>query len=295
MKTRILKIAFRAGMPLMLAAVIALSGCATKKAAWGSLEKGMIMKYAAVPGQDMKYRGTMSMEQKMDMMGQQFTVTADANQLFRFELLAGNENELEYSVTLLEMTSAIHTPRGEMDAALDGAIGKSFNIIINSRGKELEIKGADDIRYDYGMGDMKSISGDVEAFFPDLPGYPVRPGDSWESTDSVNENSTSTEMLLVFNNINTFEKLETVGGHECMKINVSYKGTIEGEGSQDGMELFTTGELSGEGSWYYAYKEGIFVKQEMEGIGKTNTLVKGPQEMTLPAVRTYNMQTVLVE
>ena len=295
MKTRILTTAYRAGMPIMLAAMIALSGCAAKKAAWGSLEKGMIMKYAAVPGQDMKYRGTMSMEQKMDVMGQEFAITADAEQLFRFQLQSGNGNNLDYTVTLEEMTSAIHTPRGDMDAKLEGAIGKSFSMTINPWGKELEINGADEIMYDYGMGDMKSISGDVMAFFPDLPGYPVRPGDSWSSTDSVTENSTSTEMLLVFNNTNTFEKLETVNGHECMKINVTYTGTIEGEGTQEGMELYTTGELSGKGTWYYAYKEGIFVKQEMEGTGKTNTQVKGPQEMTIPAVRNYNMQTVLVE
>ncbi len=80
-----------------------------------------------------------------------------------------------------------------------------------------------------------------------------------------------------------------------MKINVVFKGTLEGEGEQDGMELITTGDIEGTATWYFAYKEGIFVSQLTEGTGKSITEIKGPQDMTLPATRVYTLKTELVD
>ena len=79
-----------------------------------------------------------------------------------------------------------------------------------------------------------------------------------------------------------------------MKITMVFNGTLKGEGEQDGMELITTGDITGMATWYFAYKEGIFVSNVVEGTGKTTTQVIGPQEMTLPATRVYTMKSELV-
>ena len=79
-----------------------------------------------------------------------------------------------------------------------------------------------------------------------------------------------------------------------MVINTSFTGIIKGEGQEQGMDLVTSGEIVGAGTWYFAYKEGVFVKSVNEGTGKTTTEVKGPQEMSIPATRTYTMRTELV-
>lgn len=269
------------------------AGCAAKKAAWGSLENGMIMKYQLNPDKELTYKSTHNFEQLMEINNQEISVTAEGNQTLLFKPLVTKSEDLTYEVTVTEMSSKIVSPRGEMVADLDEVIGKSFNFTFSRAGIELDFTGASDLKYKYGEVQEKSISSDVQTIIPDLPDHPVKPGDSWKSTDRIVEKTGSMEVKLVFDNVNTFEKLETYKGYECMKINVLFVGSLEGQGEEGGMDLVTTGKLGGSATWYYAYKEGIFVGNIAEGTGDTETVVSGPQEMTIPATRNFLMKTEL--
>jgi hypothetical protein len=271
-----------------------LPGCATKKAAWGSLKKGMNMSYAPGQEKELSYKATSNFVQEMSVMDQEFTVTADMMQVFKMKPMETENENLGYLVTVEDMSFKLQTPRGDIEPELGDIIGKSFELILTPNGKELEYSGAKKLVMEVATGDSKSIASDIAAFFPDLPGHPVRPGDSWKSIDEVRDGNDSKETILVFDNINTFDKLETYMGYDCMKINVVFTGTIEGEGTQEGMDLVTTGKVQGTGTWYYAYKEGIFVSSSVEGTGETETLVTGEgQEITIPADRTFTMTTQL--
>jgi len=294
MKTKNLRTLSSICLLMLVAIVISLSGCAAKKEAWGSLEKGMIMTYNFNPDKDLTYKSTSSFDQTMEVMGQEFEINGSGNQVLIMKPLVSKSNDLDYVVTVDEMSSKLLTPRGEMVAKTDDVLGKSFNLTISRLGQEIEYSGAEELVYDIGSGETKSISSDVQAFFPNLPDHPVKPGDTWESSDKVSENSNSGVLIIDMINLNTFEGIETVNGYECMKINVAFTGTLEGKGEQDGMELITTGEMVGMATWYFAYKEGIFVSNLVEGTGKTTTQVIGPQEMTLPATRVYTMKSELV-
>lgn len=294
MKTKNLRTPKHIGLFILAALLISTSGCATKKAAWGSIKKGMNMKYEAQLDKELSYNATSEFTQSMVVMEQEFDIIAENDQVLNFMPQTSKDNDLEYVVTIGEMTSVIETPRGTMEADLEDVIGKSFNFTMSKFGIELEFSGAEDIIYNYGMGESKSISSDIQAFFPDLPGYPVKPGDSWESIDDIFEETGDSKISMQFNNIHTFEKLEEFNGYECMKVNVVFTGTVNGKGFQDDMELITSGELSGEGTWYYAYKEGIFVSNVVDGTGETLTRVLGPQEMEIPAERVYTMKTELI-
>jgi hypothetical protein len=279
---------------IMAAAIISLSGCAAKKAIWGSMEKGMIMKYSMQPDKDLQYKTTSVFSQEMEVMGQQFTITGESSQQLNMKPLVTKSNDLDYMVTIEDMSSSIVTPKGEMIAKLEEVIGQSFNITISQLGEELEYSGAEELTYDYGTGDMKNISSDIQTFFPDLPETPVKVGDSWVSTETNTEKSEKGILEIKTNNNYTFDGLETINGRDCMVINSTFTGTIKGEGQEQGMELITSGEVTGTGSWYFAYKEGVFVKSVSEGTGKTTTEVKGPQEMSILATRTYTLRTELV-
>ena len=279
---------------IMAAAIISLSGCAAKKAVWGSMEKGMIMKYSMQPDKDLQYKSTSVFSQEMEVMGQQFTITGESLQQLNMKPLVTKSNDLDYMVTIEDMRSSIVTPKGEMNAKLEEIIGQSFNITISQLGEELEYSGAEELIYDYGSGDMKNISSDIQAFFPDLPETPVKVDDSWASTETITEKSEKGFIEITTNNIYTFYGLEKINGRDCMVINSTFTGTIRGEGQEQGMDLLTSGEIVGTGSWYFAYKEGVFVKSVSEGTGKTTTEVKGPQEMSIPATRTYILRTELV-
>lgn len=282
------------GLLIIAAAIISLSGCAAKKAAWGSLEKGMIMKYSFQEGQELNYRNTISFTQNMEVMGQEFQVDASGDQLFNMVGLSGEGTENDLRVTVKEMKIDINSPRGVMKADVSKVIDKPFTITVNNTGEELEWSEADALIIEYETGESRTIGSDVQAFFPDLPNRPVMAGDSWENRDVVIEKTASGKLVMEFDNIHTFEKLETYNGYECMKINVVSEGTMEGLGEEQGMTLTTTGTLKGTATWYFAYKEGLFVGQVVEGSGKTTTEITGPQEMTLPATRTYKMTSELV-
>jgi hypothetical protein len=284
------------GLLLISAAIISLSGCAAKKAAWGSLEKGMIMKYKYLGDRDWEYQTTYDFKQEMEVMGQEIVVEADGDQLIYMKPLEGDGPNQDISVTVTEMRSEMTTPRGKNSAKLDDVINKPFKITISPLGKELDYTEAKELQYELIEGETRSLAVDVQAFFPDLPDHMVKEGDSWESQDIIEEESGSGRIKMEFNNVNTFEKLEEKNGFECMKINVSFTGTIEGIGKQENMDLRTKGELEGSGTWYYAYKQGILISQVMNGSAETQTeITGGPQDMTLPAKRTFAMTTRLTK
>jgi hypothetical protein len=213
-------------------------------------------------------------------------------QVFDMQPLLSKTEDLDYNVTVADMTWELESPNGKLTPDLDDVIGKSFNLTITKLGEELEYSGAEEISFELGTGEKKSISSDIQAFFPDLPGYPVKPGDSWQSVDKVVEKGNTMEMTLVFNNTNTFVGLESYGGYDCMKVGVVFTGTMSGDGNQDGYDLVSKGEMTGTSTWYYAYKEGIFVGISLEGTGKSETEVIGA-DMVIPATRTFNMTTAL--
>lgn len=282
------------GLLIIAAAIISLPGCAVKKAGWGSLENGMIMKYAYAEGQEMQYKNTFTFEQKMDVMDQEFLITAEGDQLLHMKAVPSDGPDQDFTVTVKEMRSDINSPQGKMTADISEVIDKPFQITVSALGKELDFAEAEALSIAYKTGETRSIASDIQAFFPDLPDHPVKVGDVWESSETVTEKSRSGEMVLDINNLNTFEKLEEYNGYDCMKISVVFSGTMNGNGEEQGMTLKTTGKLDGSATWYYAYKEGLFVGQTLNGMGKTTTEITGPREMTLPATRTYIMISELL-
>jgi hypothetical protein len=295
MKTKNLRTLSSIGWIILAAAIISLSGCATKKEAWGSLKKGMVMKYQPNPEKNLNYSSSTTFEQSMKVMEQEFNITSEGQHVLEMKPLIEKDNDLTYEVTIESMSSSINTPRGEMIAKTEEIVGKSFKLSISPLGNVIDYSGAEALTYDFGTGETKNFSSEVQAFFPDLPDHPVMIGDSWESTDEIIENTSGGNLIMEFTNINTFEKIETFNGYECMKIDVVYVGTFNGEGEQDNMTLITTGDVEGTATWYFAYKEGVFVGQTNDGTGVTNTeVIGGPQEMNIPASRVYTMKTELV-
>lgn len=293
MKTKNLRTPSNIGLIIMAAIVISLSGCATKKAAWGSMKKGMIMQYRLHPDQNLKYATNQDFKMNMEVMEQKFEITSKSEQLFSMMPLVSKNKNLEYVVTVDEMSSVMNTPRGEMIANMENVVGESFNLSISRLGAELDYSKAADIVYDYGTGEKRSIASDIQTFFPNLPDGPIMQGDSWPSVDTITEAFEESFMQMAFDNINTFEGLEHMNGYDCMKISTVFTGLFEGEGRQDDMDLITTGTMEGSSVWYFAYKEGLYISQEVSGKSETTTVVKGPQEMSIPSTRNYSIITQL--
>jgi len=81
---------------------------------------------------------------------------------------------------------------------------------------------------------------------------------------------------------------------ECLKFATMYQGTLDGEGEQMGASLNFEGDLEGKGTWYFAYKQGMFVKSNTENFMEGTIAVSGAATMTIPMSQETKSEVRLV-
>lgn len=280
-------------IPIM-AIIVILSGCATKKNLWGDPETGLILKYRMEENQPLKYKTTNEFIMNMVVMDQKFEITSEAGHSFTVLPVGTNNKNFKVNITIDTMFMKMVSPRGDIVPDMKDVIGEGFEMSLTELGKEYGYVGADMIKYSLGLSDEeRSVASEFQAIFPDLPGNPVKIGDKWTSMDTVTETSENGELSMIFTNINTLSGFEEVNGKECIKITVDFTGDINGKGKEQGVDLITTGEMEGRNTWYFAYKEGTFVKMITEGKAVSTTEVPS-QNMTIPSTRDYSMVMELI-
>jgi hypothetical protein len=144
-------------------------------------------------------------------------------------------------------------------------------------------------------GGERMPSSNFLTIFPDLPGKPVKIADSWTTNDTINVKEGGTEMRMTFVSVNTLQGFETVDGHECAKVTAKSTGKLDGEGEQMGANLYFDGDLQSSDVWYFAYKEGVFVKSISDGLSEGTVAVTGAQKMTIPMTMATKFETKLVK
>jgi hypothetical protein len=149
--------------------------------------------------------------------------------------------------------------QGDMSPDMSGVKGKSFDMVLSPLGSEVDVSGAEAITYNIAT-ETRNLASGFKMFFPDLPGKPVKVGDTWPSTSGTEEKTGSMNIRIDFQNVNTLEGFEAVDGMECARISSQVTGTITGTGNQMGADLTFSGTSKGKDVWHFAVKEGIFVK-----------------------------------
>ncbi|MBE9491477.1 MAG: hypothetical protein IMY70_01215 [Bacteroidetes bacterium] len=278
---------------LVIFVAILMIRCATKKNLWGDPKTGLILKYRMADSQILKYRTLSEFTQTMEVMGQSFDITSNGGQSFTVKFAGMKEDNYKFGITIDTMYMKIISPQGEIIPDMSDVIGKSFDMSLTTLGKEFDFSGADKIKYSLGRSGQRSVATEFQVLFPDFPERPVKVGDKWTTTDTINEKSNNGNLQIIVNNTNTLEGFEKINGKECVKITADFKGVLNGKGMEQGTELITTGEITGKDTWYFAYKEGIFVKIVTEGTAKSTTTVVA-QNMEIPATRKYTIQTELL-
>ena len=279
---------------LVILVIAILAGCAAKRPFWGDPTTGLILQYLMPENQVLKYQTSMETTQSFEIRGQQ--VEAETNQTSVFTVTSkgqkGDNHQL--NITIESMNVSITSPQGKLSPDMSSVIGKSFDMTLSFLGKELDLSGAEAIQYDMGPGGKRSIASGFQTIFPDLAGRPVRFGDSWTTTDAISDKSGNVEISFSFENVNTLEGFETVNGLECVKITAAVTGTLDGKGTQGGVDLTFEGDIEGSYTWYFAYKKGLFIKDIFEGFTKGTATVTGPQYMTIPMTQKIKIETKLI-
>jgi hypothetical protein len=237
-----------------------LAGAVSDKAA--SPQGAVTLTYKFTEGTALSYKQTSTQLQDLDMMGQ--TMTTESNSSMDIMLKSKGLKGENYilGVTIDGMTSNVSSPQGNITPDMSGIIGKSFDLVFSPLGKEVDVSGASSISIDMGQAGRRDLSSSFQGLFPDLPDHPVKVGDKWPSEDTIIQKSEAVEIHTNFKNENTLDGFETVDGRECARIKTVLKGTMSGAINQGGVSLAMDGKLDGSKTWYFAVKEGIFVKEE---------------------------------
>ena len=276
-------------------AVIVTIGCAAKKNPWGSPEAGLILTYRMPEDQVLKYKMSSKYEQNLEIMGQSTKIELDKAYMLSIKSGGMVEDNHQLGITIDSMEVHVTIPQGEVPADVSTVLGKSFDMKLSPLGKEMDLSGAESIKYDLGPGEKHGIASDFQALFPNLASRPVKVADTWKSTDNIDVKEGDSETHIIMESINVLEGFETVNGMECAKITSTYTGTIDGKGKQDGMDLVTKGEIKGSDTWYFAYEEGLLVKITSNVAGEGTITGSGPQNIVIPMKLDIKSETTLVE
>lgn len=267
---------------LLLPMIFYLGGCAAKKPLAESPETGLTLTYKLPQKAGLYYLTENNIGQSMEIQGQ--SIGADIEQILGFEMkpVSAAEGKLTLDITLDTLGMFVRSPMMNISADVSDAIGKRFNMDISEKGKELDLSGAEPIQYSIAQAGNRSVALHFQEFFPDLPEQKVKIGDTWAETDTIREVSENEEVVMILESNNTFEGIEDVGGYECVKIVSRQSGSRNGKQSAQGVELTMEGSVEGVITWYFAYKEGIFVKSTMESTSPSTVSTSGAQTFSFP-------------
>lgn len=288
----------QAGILFLLAIllVVFMGGCAGtgKKAIWGDPQSGLILTYRMQDNQVLQYRTSSGQDQTVEIMGQSNTNKSSSSLKFSVKSKGLKENNLVLGITVDDMKIAVKSMMGDMTPDMKSVIGKDFEMTLSSLGKEIKLSGAKSLTYSLGMLGDRNIDSAFKSIFPDLSNKPVKIGESWTTKEVVKDEGGGMNVTVAMENINTLEGLETVNGMECVKIVSKATGTLSGEGQQGGQELTVKGEIKGSSTWYFAYKEGVFVKSTGQSTSKGSVEVVA-QNMTLPMTSVSKSEISLIK
>jgi hypothetical protein len=277
-------------LPVLLAV-----GCIGKK----ELTKGpgvpLDLRYKQAGMSVLKYRMNSNFVQTVTVRGKPIEITAEETRDFSVNHKSTDEGNLSLVITIDSMEVNIATPQGNLEADASQVIGKTFEMAVSPLGEELDISGADTIKYDLGTQGRRSIESQFSVFFPDLPGKPVGIEDSWTTESTATEEQMNNDITITIKNENTIVGFEMIQGLECAKISAPFTGTLKGKGEEEGVELITDGKIKGTSTWYFAYAEGVYVKETTVGTAEGTITAMAPERIEIPLKRDFEIEVRLLE
>lgn len=267
---------------LLVVLLIILSvGCTVKaiENIWGDPITGLILTYRLPDNEVLNYELSSKNLQTMEMMSQSIETTILSTTKFSAQSKGLKEKNLLLGITFDAFKIDIKSMRGNLSPDTSSVTGKKFDMVLSPLGKEVDIVGAESIKFTTPSGERNPSSA-FKTIFPDLAERPVKIGDSWNSKDDFNEKTPNIELHVIVDSVNTLEGLVTVNGLDCVKVKTTGTGSMKGKGNQGGMDFTFEGKLKVTSTWYFAYKKGMFVK--ITGESSTDSMAVLSNGMSIP-------------
>ena len=274
----------RAALAACLAAAIGLAA---------SAPASTVLEYKMPAGRFLTYQTSSEDAQVMEVMGQTMDTHTTNKSTFTFKAKGLKDKNFLVGVTIDDISASMTGAQGDMSPDMSSIKGKSFDMILSPLGSEVDVSGAEAITYSIAT-ETRSIANGFKTLFPDLPGKPVKIGDTWPSSDAVEEKTGSLTIQIQLQNVHTLEGFETVDGMECARVSTQVTGTISGSGNQMGQDMTFSGTSKGKNVWYFAVKEGIYVKAASES--KTEMSIDvAAAGMSIPMTQTSKSEVKLAK
>jgi hypothetical protein len=284
-----------------LGAALILAGCAAKTtppvteraAAPAVAAAGTVLEYKMPASRTLTYQSAAEESQVMEVQGQPMSTSTNGTSTFTFKAKGLKDKNYLLGVTIDDIAVTLtSSAQGDMSPNMASVKGKSFDMVLSPLGSEVDVSGAEAITYDLAT-ETRNLSSGFKTFFPDLPGKPVKVGDTWPSSSATEEKTSSMKIHIDLQNVNTLEGFETVDGKNCARISTLVTGTISGTGNQGGMDMTFAGTTKGKDVWYFAVKEGIFIKTTAESTADMSVDVSAAG-ITIPITQTTKSEVKLV-
>jgi len=289
-------IAGRLALAAAVAVILVLAGGAVQATPTApeapALAATVVLEYKMPAGRALTYQSRSEEAQVMEVQGQWMDTQTTNASTFTFRAKGLKDKNFLLGVTIDDIAATVaSSAQGDMSPNMGAVKGKSFDMVLSPLGSEVDVSGAEAITYDIAT-ETRNLSSGFKIFFPDMPGKPVKVGDTWPSSAGTEEKTGSMNIRIDFQNVNTLEGFETVEGMECARISSQVTGTITGTGNQMGADLTFSGTSKGKDVWYFAVKEGIFVKAMSESTTEMSIDVAAAG-MTIPMTQTTKAEVKL--
>jgi len=252
--------------------------------------KAVVLEYKMPTGRTLTYQSKSEEGRVMEVQGQSMDTQTTGTSTFTYKAKGVKDKNFLLGVTVddiaITMTSSA---QGDMSPDVSGVKGKSFDMVLSPLGSEVDVSGAEALTFTIAT-ETSNLSSGFKLFFPDLPGKPVKIGDTWPATAVTEEKTGSVTVKVDLQYVHTLEGFESVDGMECARISSQVTGTVTGAGNQMGQDLTFSGTTKGKDLWFFAVKEGIFVKTTSESTAEMSIDVAG---MTIPMTQTSKSEVKL--
>jgi len=269
-------------------------GCAARKPAWTEPGARVPLEYRMTGQAPLKYQNTSEIVQTMKFGDQSVETQMSSRYRVSMQPTGKEGDRIRLHVTVDSARLDIQSPAGSLSPDLAPVVGKGFDMVLSSLGREIDVSGAGSLKYTIPQAGERTLESEFQAYFEDLPAKPVARGESWTGLDTINVDQSGTRMRMTFSNLNTYEAVEKADGMECVRIRTESTGTLKGEGEQGGAKFEIEGNIKASGTWYFAVQEGILARSSSEATTESKIVMSGPQTMTIPMNMVIRTERALV-
>jgi hypothetical protein len=269
----------------LIVALIALSGFSYSQEAY-------VLKYNFVKGKTYLQNTQITQNTTQTMGGREIKILTEVK--YGTEFAVENVGNDGSGTVLLSLSSvSVHSSNPGMDTTMNYTdLKDKSRVVFSVTGKSLssekvDSSGVSTVVSQLDLGRLKI-----------LPDKSAKVGEKWQDQTVDNRKATSGNpftMEIKSDMEYTLTGKEIKDGTEFLKISYSGTITVNGKGTQMGMEMFIEGTGKSEGFSYFEPKTSLVGYSEDNTEMNLNVAVSGQQNMTIPMTQTIKSVTTFEE